>query len=84
MYSYLYLKKACVYKSDPQIDLLTLKMTLDHSNNIRNVLSNENHVQMTHYNFSYLYLLKIFFFFILTIKLTFWPWKWFSIIKIIV
>ena len=37
---------------------LTLKMTLNHQNNIRNVFSSQNHIQMTYYNCPYLSLLN--------------------------
>ena len=48
-------------KFDIQIDLLTLKMTLNHQNNTTKVFSSQNHIIMTCYTCSYLYELKIIF-----------------------
>ena len=76
-YCNLYLLKHFFYIFDFGIDFLTLKMTMNHSNNIIDGFSGQNRIKKR-----YLYLLKIIFK-KMTLKWTFWPWRWPWIVKII-
>ena len=51
---------------DLEINLLTLRMTLKHENNIRNEFFSENYTKMRYYTCFYFYWLKN----------HFWPWNW--------
>ena len=58
----LYVTNPIFHSHDLEIEVLTLTMTINHQNNTRNGLLNQNHIKHKYYTSCYLCLLKIIFF----------------------